>query len=326
MSIIPAGVPLNFNATLLNNTDLCTLKTCPLVLAHVDYIPNLAGNVLYAAIFGLAIITQTFFAIKYRTWGYGVAMFGGLTLEIIGYVARIQMHFNPFSSNPFLMYLVCLTIGPAFLSAAIYLCLSRIVVVYSESVAWLRPASYTLIFVGCDFFSLLLQAAGGGIASGATTTSMDTIGKDLMVAGVAFQVGSLALFTGLCLEFALRIRKVSEVELNPFFASFRATRKFKLFLCGLGAATLTIFIRSVFRCAELSGGFRGPLANQQVTFMILEGAMICIAVICLTAFHPGLVFGPQWHVAVWNIRSTPKTMEEKTASQVSVDAQPSAET
>ena len=103
MSIIPAGVPANFNATLLNNTDLCTLQTCPLVLAHTNYIPSLGGNALYAAIFGLALITQVFFTIKYRTWGYGVAMFGGLMLEIIGYVGRIQMHSNPFAKGPFLM-------------------------------------------------------------------------------------------------------------------------------------------------------------------------------------------------------------------------------
>ena len=104
MSIIPAGVPANFNATLLNDTDLCTLQTCPLALANVHYIPNLGGNALYAAIFGIALIAQFCLTIKYRgTWGYGIAMLGGLILEIIGYVARIQMHSNPFTSDPFLM-------------------------------------------------------------------------------------------------------------------------------------------------------------------------------------------------------------------------------
>ena len=76
--MIPAGLPPNFNATLVNNTDLRTLQTCPLVLAHVDYIPSLAGNVLYAAMFSLALIAQILFIIRYRTWGYGVAMYGGL--------------------------------------------------------------------------------------------------------------------------------------------------------------------------------------------------------------------------------------------------------
>ena len=196
-------------------------------------------------------------------------------------------------------------------------------VVYSESVSRLRPASYTLIFIGCDFLSLLLQAAGGGIAASANTVSLDNVGKNIMVAGVAWQVASLALFVVLCLDFSQRIRKASETEMNPTFARFRASTKFKLFLCGLAAATLTIFTRSVFRCAELSGGFRGRLANQQISFMILEGAMICIAVVCLTIFHPGLVFGEIWQVAAWNIRHMPK-LADKTTEDIMVEVQPSS--
>lgn len=30
-------------------------------------------------------------------------MFGGLVLEVVGYVGRVQMHDDPFSSDPFLM-------------------------------------------------------------------------------------------------------------------------------------------------------------------------------------------------------------------------------
>ena len=62
-------------------------------------------------------------------------------------------------------------------------------------------------------------------------------------------------------------------------------------------ATLAIFIRSCFRVAELREGFDGKLANQQVTFMILEGAMVAIASIALTVAHPGLIFGSYWNLA-----------------------------
>jgi hypothetical protein len=63
---------------------------------------------------------------------------------------------------------------------------------------------------------------------------------------------------------------------QPLNKSLPNSRIFRAFLKGLCTATLTIFIRSVFRVAELSGGFRGPLANNQISFMILEGAMVCI--------------------------------------------------
>ena len=62
----------------------------------------------------------------------------------------------------------------------------------------------------------------------------------------------------------------------------------------LGLATLTIYIRSCFRVAELQGGFNGTLANEEVPFMILEGAMVVIAAISLTVAHPGLIFGKSW--------------------------------
>ena len=62
-------------------------------------------------------------------------------------------------------YLICLTIGPAFLAAAIYLCLARIVKVYGTHFSRIQPRTYTITFVSCDLVSLILQAAGGAIAS-----------------------------------------------------------------------------------------------------------------------------------------------------------------
>ena len=91
-----------------NSTDnnwqyLCTLQTCPLSDAQIGYVPSLAGNAFYVAIFALLLFAQIFLGIFYRTWGFLVATFMGIVLEVIGYIARIQMHFNPFLQNPFLM-------------------------------------------------------------------------------------------------------------------------------------------------------------------------------------------------------------------------------
>lgn len=76
---------------------------------------------------------------------------------------------------------------------------------------------------------------------------------------------------------------------------------------GLGIAVLTIFTRSVFRCAELSGGFNGKLFNDQITFMILEGPMIIMACTALTLFHPGIAFQGHWHDANFSYRPFPWT-------------------
>jgi hypothetical protein len=299
------------NATLQANPDtLCTLSTCDLSLAHFTYLPSLGGNALYAVIFGLFIVGQLYLGIKHRTWGFMTAMSSGLVLEIIGYIARIMMNSNPFNKNSFLLYLICLTIAPALISAAVYLCLARIVVVYGEGASRFRPATYTLLFCGCDFFSLLLQAVGGAIASGATTQSSTQLGINIMLAGLSVQVASLALFACLCGEFALRLYQNPQ-SWGPKHETLYSSKLFKAFLVGLSVATLTIFIRSTFRVAELSGGFKGPLANNEISFMILEGCIIIIACGCLTFLHPGIAFQGAWHEANFTFRQSARDDVEK---------------
>jgi hypothetical protein len=81
----------------------CTLATCPVQLAQMPYAPNLAGNALYLGIFALCLATNIGLGIWYRTWGYLGTMVFGCILEILGYVGRIKMHYNPFPEDPFLL-------------------------------------------------------------------------------------------------------------------------------------------------------------------------------------------------------------------------------
>jgi hypothetical protein len=80
-------------------------------------------------------------------------------------------------------------------------------------------------------------------------------------------------------------------------------------LTGLALATITIFIRSVFRMIELNGGFHSALANNEVDFMVLEGAMMVIAVLCLTALHPGVCFDGMWDQTKWSFKGTKNNLD-----------------
>ncbi len=185
---------------------------------------------------------------------------------------------------------------------------------------------YTYIFIAFDFVALVLQAAGGAVASLASFGDPALqAGINTMVAGVAWQVFALALFFAMSLDFWLRVRSVSsgryanlgQTELNPAFAHLRAKRMFEpFFIAAVFLAAIFIFVRSVFRCAELSGGFDGPLANEEVTFMVLEGTMIAIACILLTVFHPGLVVGTEgWAAASWKGKKTVGDVEMKSGRE-----------
>lgn len=133
-----------------------------------------------------------------------------------------------------------MTIAPAFISGSIYLGLARIVVVYGEKISRIRPATYTIIFIGCDLFSLVLQSIGGGMAAQAIDKATEDKGVHIMSAGLAFQVASLVLFIILCGEFAFRVsRRKHEVE--PMHAALRASFKFKAFLVCESALPATLW-------------------------------------------------------------------------------------
>ncbi|KAH8598984.1 RTA1 like protein-domain-containing protein [Bisporella sp. PMI_857] len=326
------------NATLIENSELCTKALCDLTLSHLDYLPTIGGNSFLAALFAVCFIAQGYLGFKHRTWGFMVAMMLGTLTEVIGYIGRIMMNNNPFSKSNFVIYLTTLTIAPAFLSAAIYLCLARIVVVYGEEKSRFRPRTYTLLFCACDFLSLLLQAVGGAIASSTDTQSGTQTGINIMLAGLGFQVFSLALFATACIEFAYRVYQSSQIPLHPYAQQIRTTtpssirsgaalsaslaesRPFRFFLISISVATLVIFIRSIFRVAELSEGFDGKLANDEVSFMILEGAMIAIACITLTVFHPGPCFQGDWRAANFHYRNQKRPEVNRKSFSTSLSA------
>lgn len=79
----------------------CTLQTCSLDESTIGYQPNVGANVFYLAIFAITLIVNIFFGIRYRTWSFLAAMAFGSILEVVGYAARIQLHFDPFQFNNF---------------------------------------------------------------------------------------------------------------------------------------------------------------------------------------------------------------------------------
>lgn len=217
-------------------------------------------------------------------------------------------------------YIVGLTIAPVFFTAALYVSFMRCLPLYDPSLTLnrLRPRYYIILFVTFDFLSLVLQSIGGAIADTANTKSTQNFGVHIMVAGLAVQVVSLFAFIGLCVDFAMRVRKLMpQHQRAPMTAGWRMkgfvyckyhcllgdqlrlqTFKHKKLTqqSAIAIATIAIQIRSIFRCAELSGGFSGKLANDQVSFMILEGGMMIIALIAMTSFHPGFAMGDAFFV------------------------------
>ncbi|KAH0557084.1 hypothetical protein GP486_005125 [Trichoglossum hirsutum] len=281
------------NSSTVNPED-CTLQTCSLDYARIDYIPSLPANATYLSFFSLILVVQIGLGSRYRTWGFMAGMFCGILLEILGYI------------------------GPAFVSASIYLCLGRLINTIGAEISRFKPRTYACVFVFCDVISILLQVVGGAITASARDNYQDANarrvrqkGVHIMLGGLAYQVFSLTLFMILWGEFSLRASKAPAEMKNQGFEKLRSTFKFKAFRPALWLATICIFIRSVFRVVELNQGFGGPIANNEPSFLVLEGPMIIIATGVLTIFHPGVCFAGNWDAADWSLRAEDKGNKDK---------------
>lgn len=194
-----------------------------------------------------------------------------------------------------MIQIICLTFAPAFLAAGIYFTLSRIVVVFGRDNSRLPPQWYPRIFIPCDVIALILQSAGGAISSTADDDrDAADLGKNIMIAGLTFQVVTVFVFIVLATDFAvrtwLRIKSLGANALDVRHQGLRSSFFFRAFLGALALATICIFARSCYRVAELSGGWDGKLMSEENLFIGLEGVLIAAACLALNAFHPGLCF------------------------------------
>jgi len=168
-------------------SQLCTkvsLPNCPVQRTVYGYYPSLSANAFFCAWFGVFLLLNLILGIRYKTWTYMLALTLGCLTEIIGYIGRIMMHYNPWSVTGFQMQICCIILGPAFNSAAIYLTLKHIALTFGPQYSLIRPAWYTYIFITCDLVSLVLQGLGGGLAATAGTNKhQQNLGTNIMITG-----------------------------------------------------------------------------------------------------------------------------------------------
>jgi len=179
---------------------------------------------------------------------------------------------------------------------------------------------YTYVFVGCDLLALVLQVIGGGMAATAGDTDSSRTTINIEIAGLMSQVITMTLFLALWGESLLRVRHAKfssslSCTQPPLYIHLRSTKKSICFQWSLLVATVSSYVRCIYRVAELWTGFGGALIDHEATCMVSEGPMIVLAVAALTVFHPGRVFSDLWIPAGKGVRS----MGELTDDNASTD-------
>lgn len=93
----------------------------------------------------------------------------------------------------------------------------------------------------------------------------------------------------MALDVFFKIRKYRG-QFNASTIVLRASKRFKGLLVAIVLAYLTITVRCIYRIAEMSGGWRNPIMQDENTFIVLDGVMCLIACVALNVWHPGFLF------------------------------------
>ena len=176
-----------------------------------------------------------------------------------------MLHNNPWDGNGFNVQIVCLIIAPAFIAGAIYLTLKYFVITVGREYSRIKPKYYTWIFCLCDLFSLILQGSGGGIAATANTHNMEKVGNNLMMAGIVWQVATLMGFAAMVGDYVKRAWSQRNSWSQDTVLLVSST-KFKLFTASTALAFLTVFIRCVYRIAEMANGWANSIMQDETDF------------------------------------------------------------
>lgn len=257
-------------------------EKCPVNATLYGYRPDMGANAFLCALFGLCFIASLVIGIITKTWTYTIALGIGTFLECAGYIGRIMMNSNPWAPGAFKLQICALVLGPSFVAAAIYLTLKHFVLYCGPQYSLIKASLYPWIFVGCDFGSMVLQGIGGGLAAAGGTKNQALIngGNKMIVAGIAFQVVTMAVCGILVLVYIFRYKKGAAarnaIEEKSAYHSDKeqgsiALWKVKVFGWMVTLAYFTVLIRCIYRLPEMAGGWGNSLMRNEREFLLLDG-------------------------------------------------------
>ncbi|KAJ6599405.1 RTA1 like protein-domain-containing protein [Mycena sp. CBHHK59/15] len=260
--------------------------------SQYGYIPQEYVAIIFLALFGISTILHIGQATYYRMWWlFPTACLCGLG-ELVGWSGRLWSSFSPSLNDPFMMQITCTIISPTPLIAVNFILLSWIVSRLGPCYARLTPIWYTIVFLSCDIVALVVQGAGGGIASTASDLSGTKLGSNIMLAGIVFQFATIIIYCCLAAEFLSRYRNNLPLKSTPSGRGM-VDSKVQTMIGALAFSTLVLFIRSIYRIIELASGWNGRVFRTEVYFNVLDGGMVVLAIFTINIAHPGRLLGSQ---------------------------------
>ncbi|KAH7338428.1 RTA1-domain-containing protein [Rhizoctonia solani] len=258
-----------------------------------NYVPTGWVGIVFLVLFGLTTFGHLLQAILFRTrYMIPTLVLCGVG-ELLGWAGRYWGHVNPHTGDAFMMQITTTIIAPSFMTAAIFLILPKIISELGAEYSRMPARLYSIIFISADVTALVIQAAGGAMASIAKTPEGAEQGGQIMLGGIVIQLVAVVLYTILAIEFVVRFgldraaRSVAIGEQRKHAGWMGVPRSIVWMLVGLAIATLFIIIRSIYRTIELTDGWNGTIISTEKWFNWFDGAPIFVAMFTFNVFHPG---------------------------------------
>ncbi|KAI9812943.1 MAG: hypothetical protein M1827_004461 [Pycnora praestabilis] len=236
------------------------------VFEFYRYTPSVPAAAVWVLLFFLTAALHTYQIARTRTWIILPLVIGSYC-EVTAYIGRIisSKQSPDYTVGVFIVTQNPSLLGPQFMAASIYLCLSRIIVaIDGQHLSLIRPTHLTLIFVLSDVMGLVVQG----------------VGEKVVIAGLTILVTSSALFAAVAGVFEFRMRN------TPTSRSCNTPLKWRRDLHVLYFSSLLIFIRSVYRLVEYSQGNAGWLLRHEWTLYAFDTVLMFLLSLLFNVMHP----------------------------------------
>ncbi|KZV76213.1 RTA1-domain-containing protein [Peniophora sp. CONT] len=263
-------------------------------ISPYGYVPTRIIVFSFLFVFVISAATHLTQALYFKLWFLlPTAVLCGVG-EIVGWTGRLMSSTNVLNHNGFLIQITTTIIAPTPLIAANFIMLGRIIARLGPGYSRLSQEWYTRIFLSCDLVALVMQGVGGGIASSATTDSGSTLGSNIMLAGIIFQLVGIIVYTCLAAEFLWHYgQDMPFRRAYVYMHRSKTPRRIKIMLMGMSFMTVLLLIRSIYRTAELADGWHGKIITTEWLFDVFDGLMIVSAMLTLNVIHPGFYLVPE---------------------------------
>ncbi|KAL4967098.1 RTA1 domain-containing protein [Aspergillus stella-maris] len=235
------------------------------------YVPSLAAGAVFTALFFLSAAGHVArFVVVRLTPSILLAI--GAIIELVGWAARIWSAKCPYNEAGFKTQVTLLVVGPVFFTAAIYLFLTQLIQHYGAQYSLLKPKLYLWIFISIDVLSLIIQAAGAGIASSqlGKPDGNPKRGSNVVAGGMIFQIVAMTVFV---VFFAVFLKR-----LYGALPRTAVRKRDNNLILAIISSLVVIYIRNIFRAVQLIQGFTSYLFTTERFFIALDGAMMFVAV------------------------------------------------